>query len=63
MPSQEHFVTAILVSHDGALWLPEVVASLVESPIVHLPVIPFLTAFSPNIPGWTRVYRRHSAEQ
>ena len=30
MPSQEHFVTAILVSHDGALWLPEVVASLAK---------------------------------
>lgn len=23
-----HHVTAIVVSHDGALWLPEVVASL-----------------------------------
>ena len=30
MPSQQHFVTAILVSHDGALWLPEVVASLAK---------------------------------
>ena len=30
MPSHQHFVTAILVSHDGALWLPEVVASLAK---------------------------------
>ena len=30
MSSQKHFVTAILVSHDGALWLPEVVASLAK---------------------------------
>ena len=28
MPTSRHFVTAIIVSHDGALWLPEVVASL-----------------------------------
>ena len=28
--SQEHFVTAIIVSHDGALWLPDVVASLAK---------------------------------
>jgi GT2 family glycosyltransferase len=28
MPTSKHFVTAIIVSHDGALWLPEVVASL-----------------------------------
>lgn len=28
MPTTRHFVTAIIVSHDGALWLPEVVASL-----------------------------------
>lgn len=26
--SSQHFVTAVIVSHDGALWLPEVVASL-----------------------------------
>ena len=30
MSSQQHFVTAIVVSHDGALWLPEVVASLAK---------------------------------
>ena len=28
--SQKHFVTAIIVSHDGALWLPEVVASIAK---------------------------------
>jgi len=28
--SQQHFVTAVVVSHDGALWLPEVVASLAK---------------------------------
>jgi GT2 family glycosyltransferase len=28
--SSQHFVTAIIVSHDGALWLPEVVASLAK---------------------------------
>ena len=30
MPTSRHFVTAIIVSHDGALWLPEVVASLAK---------------------------------
>ena len=28
MPTSKQFVTAIIVSHDGALWLPEVLASL-----------------------------------
>ncbi|MEY3715395.1 MAG: hypothetical protein RL155_270, partial [Actinomycetota bacterium] len=28
--SSQNFVTAIIVSHDGALWLPEVVASLAK---------------------------------
>lgn len=28
--SHNHFVTAIIVSHDGALWLPEVVASIAK---------------------------------
>jgi GT2 family glycosyltransferase len=30
MPTSKQFVTAIIVSHDGALWLPEVVASLAK---------------------------------
>jgi GT2 family glycosyltransferase len=30
MPTSRDFVTAIVVSHDGALWLPEVVASLAK---------------------------------
>jgi len=31
MPTtSQHFVTAVIVSHDGALWLPEVVASLAK---------------------------------
>ncbi|MEY4151924.1 MAG: hypothetical protein RJB28_991 [Actinomycetota bacterium] len=28
--SDNNFVTAIIVSHDGALWLPEVVTSLAK---------------------------------
>lgn len=30
MPTSKHFVTAVIVSHDGALWLPEVVSSLAK---------------------------------